>query len=273
MFGEDKLKVIVRVRPEIPNDAVQSRLHNVSNKICVHTYDDHMITIEKDPFHFRDFTFEELLGAAASQEDAYVRSCQGIVENFTRDGDDGCILCYGQSGSGKTFTMFGDVSSTATDSSFGLVQHGLRDIFTYIGNCQGANFEAIIYVSFYEIYLEKFRDLLAPDTPISSLHQDVYSNTLSIREVPGKGACVEGLTRVQVTDFESGVKLIREMKHKRTSKKRQSNSASSRSHAVLRITMEHVMITSQGKICIVYFCGNCIHFIIVSTLTSTSIDD
>jgi hypothetical protein len=260
MTGEDKLKVVVRVRPEIPNDVVQSRLHNVSNKMCVHTYDEHMITIEKDPFHFRDFTFEELLGTTSSQEDVYMRSCQGIVDHFTREGGDGCILCYGQSGSGKTFTMFGDASSSASspavDSSFGLIQNCMQDIFTYISNCHGANFEAKMYVSFYEIYLEKIRDLLAPDTgphPTSfSLGGGVG---LCVREVPGQGAVVEGLTRVNVPDFESGLRLVRAMKQKRTSKKRQANSASSRSHAILRITLEHVLISGQGMLCFI-----CLHF-------------
>jgi hypothetical protein len=243
MSGEDKLKVIVRVRPEIPNDAVQSRLHNVSNKICVQTLEDNVLVVEKSQNYFKDFTFEELLGAAASQEDAYVRSCQGIVENFTRDGDDGCILCYGQSGSGKTFTMFGDVSSTATDSSFGIVQHSLYSICTYVNSCWKTNIEANIYISFYEIYLDDIIDLLAPDNHTPFQNQYVYSNTLSIREVPGKGACVEGLTRVQVTDFESGLKLIREMKHKRTSKKRQSN----RSHGVVLIALDRAVMNVSGN--------------------------
>ena len=248
MAGEDKLKVVIRVRPEIPNDAVQSRLHNVNNKVCVHTYDEHMITIEKDPFHFRDFTFEELLGSTASQEDVYSRSCQGIVDHFTRDGDDGCVLCYGQSGSGKTFTMFGDVSSSASKSSVGIIAHSLHSIFAFVNSCWEVNIQANVYISFYEIYLDDIIDLMASAGNHTPFQDQYYESSrgLSIREIPGKGACVEGLTRVPVPDFESGMKLVREMKHRRTSKKRQSNSASSRSHAVLRITMEHVLITAQG---------------------------
>jgi kinesin family protein 5 len=210
-----------------------------------------MITIQKDPFHFRDFTFENILGTSASQEDTYVRSCQAIVESFTRDGEDGCVLCYGQSGSGKSFTMFGDSSSTSSDSSNGLVQHSMRDVFAYSDNCQDANFEVRITVSFYEIYLEKIRDLLAQhdaghQISSSSYHPHEATSGLCIREVPSRGAYVEGLTEVTVLNFEQALVLIRDMKFKRTSKKRQSNSASSRSHAVLRVKLEHFLPSKPG---------------------------
>lgn len=230
MGGEGAVKVVIRVRPEVSNDIVLSRSRNVSNKICVHTHD-HLIKIEKDQFHFRDFSFEDILGISSCQGEVYQRSCEEVVETFTRDGGDGCVMCYGQSGSGKTFTMFGrGGSSSAPESSFGLVQNSMKDIFNYVNNCKGANFSVKIYVSFYEIYLEKITDLLSAEEKPGGL---------SIREMPGQGAHVEGLTRVLVSDFEAGLRLVRDMKHSRTSKKSQCNSASSRSHAVLRITMEH----------------------------------
>jgi hypothetical protein len=261
--AEQKLKVVVRVRPPVPNDAVLARVHNVSDKSCVSS-DGNLLTLQKDPYHFRDFSFEDVLDESAGQEDVYERSCQDIVESFTRDGKDGCVLCYGQSGSGKTFTMFGDrdrdrdranlSSSPETASScFGLVQHSLQDVFTYIQNCSDADFEVKVCVSFYEIYLEKIRDLLAPESAISISHHNNAVHGLSIREVPGKGAYVEGLTRVPLDDFFTALKLVRDMKHKRTSKKKQSNGASSRSHAILRISLEHVKSVRQGVARVMFY--------------------
>ena len=253
MSGTGRIKVVVRVRPEVPNDSTQSRLMNIPNRVCVrHEFNDdkddndgrglHKVAVEKDPFHFHDFIFEDVLGMESTQNDVYEHSCKDIVHNFLYNGEDGCVVCYGQSGSGKTFTMFGEPSGVVNVPTFGLIQNALRDVFGYVESRPELDIETSIYISFYEIYLEKIRDLLVED----SLHNHNEGSGLQIRENPGRGSHVDGLKSVRIHDLETGLRLLREIKQRRISKKRNSNVLSSRSHAVVRITFTDDKKFSKG---------------------------
>lgn len=213
---EGSIKVIVRVRPELPHDSVDNGLCNVKSKTCVQA-SDQCIRIEKSARHVKEFTFKNILGTASSQYDTYLQSCKGIVERFIHDGDDGCVLCYDQSGSGKTFTMFGADSSSSRDfSAFGLLQNSLHDVCSYVNSCWEGNTDggAYIFVSCYEISSDGLVDSLAPEGVETTHAPDTLtdSDRLLSREVTWGEASVEGLTRLPVHDFEDGCRLLRHMK-------------------------------------------------------------
>lgn len=69
----------------------------------------------------------------------------------------GTIFAYGQTSSGKTFTMHGD------ESSPGLLYLASKDIFDYIANTVEREF--ILRGSYVELYKEEVKDLLDPSTP------------------------------------------------------------------------------------------------------------
>lgn len=69
----------------------------------------------------------------------------------------GTIFAYGQTSSGKTFTMHGD------ESSPGLLYLASKDIFDYIANTTEREF--ILRGSYVELYKEEVKDLLDPSTP------------------------------------------------------------------------------------------------------------
>lgn len=69
----------------------------------------------------------------------------------------GTIFAYGQTSSGKTYTMHGD------ESSPGLLYLASKDIFDYV-NCTSSR-EFILRASYVEIYKEEVKDLLDPSTP------------------------------------------------------------------------------------------------------------
>ena len=252
---KQKLKVVVRVRPPVPNDAVLARVHNVSDKSCVSS-DGNLLTLQKDPYHFRDFSFEDVLDESAGQEDVYERSCQDIVESFTRDGKDGCVMCYGQSGSGKTFTMFGDrdrdrdrdnlSSSPETASScFGLVQHSLLDICNFVESCWEIEVKANVYFSYYEIDLDGITDLLANENYVPFRQPlDESTSNPTVVELSGGGANVEGLVRVPVNDLKAGLRLVQRMKQMRVSKNKLSN----RSHGIIKITLDRTAMVLSGHV-------------------------
>jgi kinesin family protein C2/C3 len=71
------------------------------------------------------------------------------------DGYNVCILAYGQTGTGKTFTMEG------TEQNRGVNYRTLRELFSLTDNKKQL-FQYNIYVSMLEVYNENIRDLLSP---------------------------------------------------------------------------------------------------------------
>ena len=73
------------------------------------------------------------------------------------------IFTYGQTSSGKTFTMQG---CNTPGSSIGIVQLAAKDIFQSIKEEDDSNSECTVSVSYVEIYKEELRDLLNSSTPL-----------------------------------------------------------------------------------------------------------
>lgn len=92
--------------------------------------------------------------------------------NDVLQGYNGTIFAYGPTGTGKTFTMFGEVSS---EENKGIIPRVSRQIFTYINSVE-ADIEFIITCSMLEIYKENLYDLLK-----------VERVGLKIKENPQKG--------------------------------------------------------------------------------------
>ena len=89
----------------------------------------------------------------------------------------GTIFAYGQTSSGKTYTMHGD------ESSPGLLYLASKDIFDYVASTKTREF--ILRASYVEIYKEEVKDLLDPSTP-----------NLRVRESYERGVYVESREEV-----------------------------------------------------------------------------
>ena len=229
------IKVAVRVRPVLPCDYKLSRQKGIKCEICVKPQSDgESVALVKDLYHSKEFHFNSVFGHLESQKNVYEKECKPLVEDFTR-GYNACILCYGQSGTGKTYTMFGENAKNwnQEDCVTGMMQQSLRDIFDYISNCRIMNKTCKLYVSFYEIYLESVRDLLIP---AKVRGQRV---NLNIRECPERGTYIEGLSIFEVEDLDSMYDLIHKAVARRVIGDQRLNMTSSRSHAIVRLVLEH----------------------------------
>jgi hypothetical protein len=230
-----QIKVAVRVRPILPCDYKLSRQKGIKNDQCVKPKSDgESVALVKDMYHSKDFHFNQVFGHLETQQDVYEKGCQQLVAEFT-NGYNACLLCYGQSGTGKTYTMFGNNSKnwSLKDNTTGVMQRSLLDIFSYMEECRADNKTAKLYVSFYEIYLECVRDLLIP----SKIRGQKVN--LNIRECPVKGTYIEGLSIFEVEDFDSMYELIHKAVARRVTGDQKMNTTSSRSHAIVRLVLEH----------------------------------
>jgi len=170
------------------------------------------------------FTFDKTFGENINNKQVYDGVAKGIV-NSVVDGLNGTIFAYGQTSSGKTYTMQGAGNlEQGIGGEGGVVHMSAIDIFTQIQRKQDRNF--LVRVSFLEIYNEEVRDLLG-DT----------NQTLQIREDPRRGVFVHSHEEI-VTNFDDLLKVLVYGDKSRTFASTGMNERSSRSHTILRITIE-----------------------------------
>ncbi|KAI8481074.1 Kinesin-like protein kif16b, partial [Branchiostoma belcheri] len=139
------------------------------------------------------------------------------------EGYNACVFAYGQTGTGKTYTMMGD-----TDR-LGLIPRISEGLFSRIDDHVGERVTFKTEVSYLEIYNERVRDLLC--------HPGAKANTysLKVREHPEKGPYVQDLSRHLVSDYTSLERLIQRGNENRTTAATYIHDLSSRSHAIFTI--------------------------------------
>lgn len=131
------------------------------------------------------------------------------------------IFCYGQTGTGKTFTMEGTRESAEQK---GIIPRAFEQIWSHINRTQNMNF--LVAVSYLEIYMEEVRDLLKPG-----------NNHLELREREN-GICVPNLHSVLCKSVDDMLSVMYAGNKNRTVGFTNMNEHSSRSHAVFVIKIE-----------------------------------
>jgi kinesin family protein 5 len=103
----------------------------------------------------RAFVFDNVFKTDATQEKVYETTAKEIVADVL-SGYNGTIFAYGQTSSGKTHTMEGVLGHEKLQ---GIIPRIVQDIFNHIYSMD-SSLEFQIKVSYFEIYLDKIRDLL-----------------------------------------------------------------------------------------------------------------
>lgn len=153
-----------------------------------------------------------------------------MVEN-TLSGLNSTLFAYGQTGTGKTYTM------TGNSSKEGLVQRSVALLLRKLKNSTHFAFYSL-KMNYIEIYNETIRDLLAEK-----------DNKIIIRELAKSGFYVEGLESVELTDEEGFGRELRRGLLKRSTKSTKMNEVSSRSHTILTVFLE-VKMEQDDKGCL-----------------------
>jgi kinesin family protein 5 len=168
------------------------------------------------------FNFDRVFGQNTPQAAVYDLGARPIVEDVLK-GFNGTIFAYGQTGSGKTHTMQGpDIHDVELR---GIIPRINAAVFAAI-LAADANTEFLVKVSYFEIYMEKIRDLLDPGKV-----------DLQIRQHPTKGIYVEGITEVYVGGEDEVMAVMDEGARNRKVAETKMNMESSRSHSVFMMTV------------------------------------
>jgi hypothetical protein len=125
----------------------------------------------------RHFTYDYIFGPSTSQQDVFSQCVSRLMDKFL-DGYNATILAYGQTSSGKTFTMGTGLGEGYADSenTRGIVPRAAAALFDYLQRMPRNEFKYQVHVSFLEVYNEDLIDLL------SITSRDGPRNTVTIRE-------------------------------------------------------------------------------------------
>ena len=144
------------------------------------------------------------------------------------DGFNGTVMCYGQTGAGKTFTMTG---STANYKYRGLIPRAINKIFSEVGG--RFDNQITVKVSFVELYNELMFDMLSEVPP----SEQSGSNITIFEDAVGEIA-VRGLTMTECRNEEEALNCLFEGEQQRATTDNSLNVNSSRSHAIFTIHVE-----------------------------------
>lgn len=178
------------------------------------------------------YAFDKVFKANSTQDLVYMGVAKPIVKDVL-SGYNGTIFAYGQTSSGKTHTMEGILGDT---NLMGIIPRIVDDIFTYIYQMD-ENLEFHIKVSYFEIYMDKIRDLL-----------DVTKTNLAVHEDKNRVPYVKGATEKFVSSPEEVMEVIDEGKANRHVAVTNMNEHSSRSHSVFLINVKQENIETQKKL-------------------------
>ncbi|NXN14669.1 CENPE protein, partial [Indicator maculatus] len=166
------------------------------------------------------FTYDRVFHSSDSTQQLYEGVAVPIIQSAVQ-GYNGTIFAYGQTASGKTYTMMGN------EDSAGIIPKAIQHVFKVI--CEIPDREFLLRVSYMEIYNETITDLLC-DTR--------KKKPLGIREDVNRNIFVEDLIEEVVVAPEEVMEWIRKGERNRHYGETKMNEHSSRSHTIFRMIIE-----------------------------------
>lgn len=168
------------------------------------------------------FTFDRVFDMGSRQADIFDYSIRPTVDDIL-NGYNGTVFAYGQTGAGKSYTMMG--SDIDDDEGKGVIPRIVEQIFASIMSSPG-NIEYTVRVSYMEIYMERIKDLLAPQ-----------NDNLPVHEEKNRGVYVKGLLEIYVSSVAEVYEVMRRGGSSRAIASTNMNQESSRSHSIFVITV------------------------------------
>uniref|UniRef100_A0A4W6BWN8 Kinesin-like protein n=1 Tax=Lates calcarifer TaxID=8187 RepID=A0A4W6BWN8_LATCA len=215
------IKVVCRFRPLNSSEVARG------DKYIPKFQGEDCVTIGGKPYYF-----DRVFQSNTTQVQFYNAVAQKIVKDVL-EGYNGTIFAYGQTSSGKTHTMEGKLHDP---DMMGIIPRIVQDIFNYIYSMD-ENLEFHIKVSYFEIYLDKIRDLL-----------DVTKTNLSVHEDKNRVPYVKGCTERFVCSPQEVMDAIDEGKNNRHVAVTNMNEHSSRSHSIFLINIKQENTQTEQKL-------------------------
>ncbi|XP_062569884.1 LOW QUALITY PROTEIN: uncharacterized protein LOC134231950 [Saccostrea cucullata] len=230
------VKVAVRVRPlsqreKDGNSRSIVEVHGDSLSILnakVDQYSEYGDSREK----IKHFTFDYCYDSSGAPQSPGYASQQLVFQDLGTEilqaafeGYNACLFAYGQTSTGKTYTMMG------AREDYGIIPRICEGLFSHVDDCLSENVTFRVDISYLEIYNERVKDLLRP-----GLLKPKEKFTLKVREHPKEGPYVQDLSSHPVKDNSEIQDLLDRGNESRTTASTYMHDRSSRSHAIVTIT-------------------------------------
>ena len=279
----EKLKVLVRIRPFLPNE------NETNTGLNIDSENSQKIEISKSLKKF-EATFDKILSKDSKQKDVFnfIKPCL----KYIKKGINCTILAYGQTGSGKTYTMFGGewaLNDKSTDyeqrkkfnkdkynfilneeltidpfsKTNGIIPNLIMSLFQTYGSYNSQDNNIIITCSYIQIYNEQVYDLLIDEeeNKEEKIRFNLESRVgRSINEKPIKqkplkikydkinGVTIEGVNEIRTPTFYDIFELLRQGEINRKIRQTSRNEMSSRSHTIFIINIQNLKLNVVSKI-------------------------
>ncbi|TFB02334.1 Kinesin-like protein [Trichoderma ghanense] len=186
----------------------------------------------------KTYSFDRVFSPAADQSMVFDDVVKPILEEMLA-GYNCTIFAYGQTGTGKTYTMSGDMSDTLgmLSDEAGIIPRVLQQLFDKLEN---ENTDNCVKCSFIELYNEELRDLLSTD---ESTKLKIYDDASRRGHAT---TLVQGMEEKHIKNAAEGIKVLQEGSLKRQVAATKCNDLSSRSHTVFTITAYVKSSNDQG---------------------------
>ncbi|KAG2826128.1 hypothetical protein JG687_00003518 [Phytophthora cactorum] len=267
MEKEEKIRVVVRARPYVrvierngstPRNINRVKLENDQECVAASPENPGELFVYTDPAHTRAATFrcETFLPSTSSQDDVFNQIRAKELVNSALDGFPVTIFAYGQTGAGKSFTIFGkedDVTERkiALQEQDGLLPRIAQELMNAV-SARKSEIEYTLRVTCVEIYNELVRDIFDP-----------RKETLAVRSSKTHGFFLENATVVECMTAREIVRVVKAAATQRTKSSHLLNELSNRSHCLVTIYIDAAPLKSDsssgkryGKITIVDLAGS-----------------
>ncbi|KAL6602395.1 kinesin-domain-containing protein [Neocallimastix californiae] len=218
--NSDFCQVTVRIRPFTANE------WNLGNTIPVWEGNEELSTVsysnewlEKSNKNQLSYQYDNVIVGSDNKE-LYNRCVKDVVMS-SMEGLNGTVFAYGQTASGKTYSMLG------VENQPGIIPQAVDDVFYYIKEMSKGDREFLLRVSYMEIYNEQIQDLLSPET-----------TNLRIFEDRRRGIYVSPLKEEIVTSAKQVMRIIQKGETNRHISTTDYNKHSSRSHTIFQMIIE-----------------------------------
>ena len=238
------IKVAIRLRPLLPHEDFEYWTVDINKNIIASksenkkSANESFSSINKDGINFMNknkylnqllldnvfipqtFKFDKIFTKDITSEKIYLDICQDIIKQFI-NGINGTIFVYGQTTSGKTYTMLGNINYP------GILPCALKNLFDLLEHEKKShNFNYNLYCSYIEIYNEVIHDLIGNGTGCK------------ITEDINYGLVIPEAQKICINTFEEGIQLKDIGEEKRQYKDTLINEYSSRSHTIFQLYLE-----------------------------------
>ena len=239
------VQVVVRVRPLNDREKKHGTLPVVSASTS-----DKTVTVIKGTGSRQiksSYKFDNVFTSFSTQEDVFEATLQPIIRDVLM-GYESTVFAYGQTGTGKTHTMEGDLSQA---DQHGVIPRSAAAIFDAL-NKNPEYTSSAVYCSLLEIYNEELSDLLVVDngstcgntksskrggSVSSSKSGNAAATKLAIMEGEHGPFC-RGLSETKVTSASDLLALMQTAHQQRQTGETLMNKESSRSHCIFTLRVE-----------------------------------